>query len=305
MEQPHGKPLPTLHEAEVNLRSLFGGRAVLRALLGLPDPEVDNQDVLHGTDASPLRRGHCLSVVSPLQRGQSQKDDLVDGQSGAAARTPKKYCGQRYPKVSSPILYPSLTTLKQPAERETISRSEQTSSEPEDTFCLSPETFYQDRTTILDGLSPSSLPEGLPNSWDFIEETTGNRTVRSIDAAESAGPCLNPLLSEEQCLPSLHGNFKSGRPWKEQIDPQWVRVKTIMDSGAASSIAHPSMPPGVRIEESDMSRKGQSFITAGDGRIPNQGQQSLRVVTNEGKQGKTCYQMGDVNRPLTSITQTV
>ena len=53
-----------------------------------------------------------------------------------------------------------------------------------------------------------------------------------------------------------------------------------------------------------MSRKGQSFITAGDGRIPNQGQQPLRVVTNEGKQGRTCYQIGEVNRPLTYITQT-
>ena len=64
------------------------------------------------------------------------------------------------------------------------------------------------------------------------------------------------------------------------------------------------MATGVRIEESDMSRKGQSYITAGDGRIPNQGQQSLRVVTNEGKQGNTCYHICNVNRPLTSITQT-
>ena len=30
----------------------------------------------------------------------------------------------------------------------------------------------------------------------------------------------------------------------------------------------------------------------------------MRVVTKEGNQGRTCYQIGDVNRPLTSITQT-
>ena len=52
-----------------------------------------------------------------------------------------------------------------------------------------------------------------------------------------------------------------------------------------------------------MSRKGQSYITAGDGRIPNQGQQSLRIVTNEGNQGRTCFQIGDVNRPLMGCTQ--
>ena len=46
------------------------------------------------------------------------------------------------------------------------------------------------------------------------------------------------------------------------------------------------------------------FITARDGRIPNQGQQSLRITTNESRLGKTCCQIGEVNRPLTSITQT-
>ena len=53
-----------------------------------------------------------------------------------------------------------------------------------------------------------------------------------------------------------------------------------------------------------MSSRGQSFITAGDGRIPNQGQQILKIATNEGRTGKTCCQIGEVNRPLTSITQT-
>ena len=77
-----------------------------------------------------------------------------------------------------------------------------------------------------------------------------------------------------------------------------------MDSGAAKSMAPPSMAMGVRIEASEMSSKGQSFIIAGDGRIPNQGQQSLRIITNEGRQGRTCCQIGEVNRPLTSITQT-
>ena len=49
---------------------------------------------------------------------------------------------------------------------------------------------------------------------------------------------------------------------------------------------------------------GQCFITAGNGRITNLGQPSLRVVTNDGKQAKALYQVGDVHRPLTSNTQT-
>ena len=77
-----------------------------------------------------------------------------------------------------------------------------------------------------------------------------------------------------------------------------------MDSGAAKSIAPPFMAIGVRVQAFEMSSKGQSFITAGDGRIPNQGEQILTITTNEGRTGKTCCQVGEVNRPLTSITQT-
>lgn len=77
-----------------------------------------------------------------------------------------------------------------------------------------------------------------------------------------------------------------------------------MDSGSAKSIAPPSMATGVRVEASEMSSRGQSFIIAGDGRIPNQGQQILTITTNERRTGKTCCQIGEVHRPLTSITQT-
>ena len=77
-----------------------------------------------------------------------------------------------------------------------------------------------------------------------------------------------------------------------------------MDSGVARSIDPPSMAPGVPIEESEMSKVGQWFISASNQRIPNMGQQPLRAVTNEGRQGKALYQIGEVFRPLTSVTQT-
>ena len=64
------------------------------------------------------------------------------------------------------------------------------------------------------------------------------------------------------------------------------------------SIAPPSMATGVPIEESEMSSKGQGYTAADQGRIANQGQQVLQVMTNEGKQGKTCCKVGDGNRPL-------
>ena len=117
-------------------------------------------------------------------------------------------------------------------------------------------------------MSPPSPPDGLPNSWDFVEDTKDNRTVSSIEAVESAPACIAPFLSAEQALQDLHGSFKSTHPWKEQIDPHWIRIRTL-HSGAAKSIAPLSMAIGVRVEASEMSSRGQSFITAGDGRIQN------------------------------------
>ena len=69
------------------------------------------------------------------------------------------------------------------------------------------------------------------------------------------------------------------------------------------SIAPPSMATGVAIEESEMSRKGQPFIAADQGRIENQGQQSIHITTNEGRGGLTRVQIGDVNRPLMAVSQ--
>ena len=54
-----------------------------------------------------------------------------------------------------------------------------------------------------------------------------------------------------------------------------------------------------------MSRRGHSFKSANGEMIPNQGVQTLRFTTEEGKTGLTQYQIcGDVCRPLMSVSQT-
>ena len=52
-----------------------------------------------------------------------------------------------------------------------------------------------------------------------------------------------------------------------------------------------------------MSMNGLEYTAADNGKITNQGQQILTVTTNEGRQGKTCCQVGDVTRPLMSVSQ--
>ena len=92
--------------------------------------------------------------------------------------------------------------------------------------------------------------------------------------------------------------------WKDETDPAWTRIRTVMDSGAAESVGPPAMAPGVPIQESPGSRRGQAYIAAGHERIPNLGQQVLEVTTNEGREKKALYQVAEVTRPLTSVGST-
>ena len=63
--------------------------------------------------------------------------------------------------------------------------------------------------------------------------------------------------------------------WRDESHPQWVRIRTVMDSGAAQNVAPPSMELGVVMEESPGSKRGQHYVTASGGRLPNMGQQKL------------------------------
>jgi len=92
--------------------------------------------------------------------------------------------------------------------------------------------------------------------------------------------------------------------WRDESHPQWVRVRSVMDSGAAQSVAPPSMAPGVSIEASPGSQRGQHYVSASGGRLPNMGQQKLRVQTNEGREAMVLYQVAEVSRPLTAVSQT-
>jgi hypothetical protein len=45
-------------------------------------------------------------------------------------------------------------------------------------------------------------------------------------------------------------------------------------------------------------------VSASGGRLPNMGQQKLRVQTNEGRDAMVLYQIAEVSRPLTAVSQT-
>ena len=84
----------------------------------------------------------------------------------------------------------------------------------------------------------------------------------------------------------------------------WVRIRTVMDSGAADSVAPPTLAPQVEIRESPRSKRGQCYVSASAGRMPNMGEKVLNIQTNKGTDTTVLYQIAEVSRPLTSVSAT-
>ena len=61
------------------------------------------------------------------------------------------------------------------------------------------------------------------------------------------------------------------------IDDEWEKLEITVDSGAGNSVANGDNFPGIPREESEGSRRGQSYVGAGGEKIPNRGQKRFMV----------------------------
>ena len=85
--------------------------------------------------------------------------------------------------------------------------------------------------------------------------------------------------------------------------PKWTRIESVMGSGAAESVAPLSMAPWIDAEESDGSRRGQTYMSASGEKLPNLGEKQLDVVTSEGKTARATFQCADVTRALCAVSK--
>ena len=83
----------------------------------------------------------------------------------------------------------------------------------------------------------------------------------------------------------------------------YTSVTSVMDSGASESVAPASMCPLYPVKPSVGSLAGQKYLSASDDLIPNLGEQHLPVVTETGREGVVKYQIAEVSRPLTSVSE--
>ena len=77
------------------------------------------------------------------------------------------------------------------------------------------------------------------------------------------------------CCQEIHSLFDSELDLGSlQQERQWVKIESVMDSGAAESVARPDLAPWIAAEESEGSRRGQTYVSASGDRLPNLGEKS-------------------------------
>ena len=128
-------------------------------------------------------------------------------------------------------------------------------------------------------------------------ETKSNQNLNQIkkwyDQDESI---INPLIDEDS------GGELFGSEWRQEPEGEWVKIESVMDSGASAPVAPPTMAPRVPIRASDGSRRGQNYTSASKHKLPNLGEQHLQAVTELGEETSVLFQIADVSRPLVSVS---
>ena len=107
------------------------------------------------------------------------------------------------------------------------------------------------------------------------------------------------LWEVEESTDLLNVGWRSeSQTWE---DKKWVKVDSVMDSGAAAPVTPPSMMPNVKVEPSPGSIRGRNFTSASSHKLKNLGQQGIHACTEDGEETSVLFQIADVSKPLVSV----
>ena len=83
----------------------------------------------------------------------------------------------------------------------------------------------------------------------------------------------------------------------------WEVISAVVDSGATITALHPEDARDYKVEESEASRRGVTYGTAGKEDIANLGEKKIAVLTTEGTLRGFHSQIAEVSSPLESVRQ--
>ena len=118
----------------------------------------------------------------------------------------------------------------------------------------------------------------------------------------------NSWMDQDLCIWEDDGDKSAdllGFSWRSDTqtwdEKKWVKVDSVVDSGACSPVAPPNMLPGVKVEPSPGSIRGQNYTSASKHKVKNLGQQRIKACTEAGDETEVLFQIADVSKPLVSV----
>ena len=87
----------------------------------------------------------------------------------------------------------------------------------------------------------------------------------------------------------------------EQFQGEWERIQVTADSGAIDSVIPRRIAKGVKVKETEASRRGLKYRAASGTAIVNEGEKAIRGYSNEAHMVDMTMQVAEVTKPLGSV----
>jgi hypothetical protein len=152
----------------------------------------------------------------------------------------------------------------------------------------------------LENEDPVEKDEGLPI---MLKKLASQREMKKQRAATYA-QTIKKSNNEFNFLGPLTVEGGVISPVQHEKSKDWngMRFTEVMvDSGASEHVASPTSFPEVEMKESEGSRSGLNYVAANGHKIPNIGQQDIKLMTAEGHNCTMKFQSANVTRPILSV----
>jgi cell wall-associated NlpC family hydrolase len=141
--------------------------------------------------------------------------------------------------------------------------------------------------------------------------TTGKTTATTVATTTTTPTGIRSLLDEmseinDQQLRLAEVVLPNGEVHVAQAEvPRYVTMEVVLDSGAGAHVANKRHVPGYKVVPSALSKLGAAFVAADGGKIDNQGEALLSLITTDsrgaGHAVRANFQIADVTRALWSV----
>ena len=136
-------------------------------------------------------------------------------------------------------------------------------------------------------------------SWaTVVSRSRGKHDMRPIRRGMLHGmshTCVGNICSLDREV--LEGNICG----VEQFQGEWERIQVTADSGAIDSVIPRRMAKGVKVKETEASRRGLKYRAANGTAIVNEGEKAIRGYSNEAHLVDMTMQVAEVTKPLGSV----